>query len=149
MTRTRTTTIGAIAALTLALAATGAVAHSGAMNGDKEGMAGMKGGMGHGMGGGMGHGMGGGMGGGMGAGMAGMHQQGGAGQALMTPQERQALREKMQAAKSPEERQALAAATRAEMEKRAKDKGVSLPEHRGPGAGMGAERGQGPGRHQH
>ena len=33
--------------------------------------------------------------------------------------------------------QALATATRAEMEKRAKEKGITLPEHHSPLAGMG------------
>ncbi len=55
-----------------------------------------------------------------------------AGQSLMTPEERTALQEKMRSAKTPEERQQIATATRAEMEKRAKEKGITLPEHRGP-----------------
>ncbi|MEQ1773512.1 MAG: hypothetical protein ABL891_06980 [Burkholderiales bacterium] len=50
---------------------------------------------------------------------------------LMTPEERTALQEKMRSAKTPEERQQIATATRTEMEKRAKDKGITLPEHRG------------------
>ena len=66
--------------------------------------------------------------GGMGAGAAGH----GAGQQLMTPEERTALQEKMRNAKTPEERQQIATANRAEMEKRAKEKGITLPEHRGP-----------------
>ncbi|HEX6265602.1 MAG TPA: hypothetical protein VFZ81_01765 [Burkholderiales bacterium] len=71
------------------------------------------------------------MGGGMGmhaqAGMQhGMH---GAGQQLMTPEERSALMEKMRSAKTPEERQELAEANRAEMEKRAKEKGITLHNH--------------------
>jgi Spy/CpxP family protein refolding chaperone len=91
------------------------------------------------MGGGMGPGVGHGMMGGMGPGMM---QQGGpagptAGQQLMTPEERAALQEKMRNAKTPEERQKLAEANRAEMEKRAKEKGITLPEHRGPHAGFG------------
>jgi Spy/CpxP family protein refolding chaperone len=106
MTRYRNTAIGVTATLVLALAATAAIAHSARMGGDMPGMAG---------------------------GMGGMHQHGGPGAQLMDPQERQALREKMQGAKSPEERQALAASMRAEMEKRAKDKGIAMPEHRGPG----------------
>lgn len=60
-----------------------------------------------------------------------------AGDQLMTPQERQALREKMQSAKTPQERQALAASTRAEMEKRAQEKGITLPAHGTSHAGMG------------
>jgi hypothetical protein len=86
----------------------------------------MKGGMHQGMKGGPGHGP-------MGAGAAGQ----GIGQQLMTPEERTALQEKMRNAKTPEERQQIATATRTEMEKRAKEKGITLPEHRGPGAGIG------------
>lgn len=60
------------------------------------------------------------------------------GQSLITPEERSAMREKMQNAKSPEERQQIAQANRAEMEKRAAEKGITLPEHRGhQGHGMG------------
>jgi len=79
------------------------------------------------MGGGMEHGQGGMQHGGMGGGAG--H---GAGQQLMTPEERTALQEKMRNAKTPEERQQIATATRTEMEKRAKEKGITLPEHRGP-----------------
>jgi hypothetical protein len=57
---------------------------------------------------------------------------------LMTPEERTALREKMRNA-TPEERQQIAAATHAEMRKRAQEKGVSLPEGHGPRAGTGAQ----------
>ena len=60
-----------------------------------------------------------------------------AGEQLMTPQEREALREKMRSAKTPQERQALAASTRAEMEQRAKEKGITLPAHGNSHAGMG------------
>ena len=56
---------------------------------------------------------------------------------LMTPQERESLRENMRSAKTPQERQALAATTRAEMEKRAKEKGITLPAHGSSHAGMG------------
>lgn len=100
---------------------------------------GTKGGMSHGaMGdtarGGMGHGgMGGGSHGAMGAGATGPQ----AGQQLMTPEERTAIRDKMRSAATPEERQKIAEATRTEMEKRAKERGVTLPEHRGPRAGAG------------
>jgi Spy/CpxP family protein refolding chaperone len=87
------------------------------------------------MGGGMGHGMMGSMG-------PGMMQQGGhagsiAGQQLMTPEERSAFQEKMRNAKTPEEHQKLADANRAEKEKRAKDKGITLPGPHGPGRGFG------------
>jgi hypothetical protein len=66
----------------------------------------------------------------------GMH---GAGQQLMTPEERSALTEKMRSAKTPEERQKLAQETRTEMQKRAKEQGIALPEHRGPRAGAPSE----------
>lgn len=85
-------------------------------------------------------GMGSGMGGGMGPGV--MHG-GSAGpmaaQQLMTAEERTALQEKMRSARTPEERQKLAIENRAEMHKRAKEKGITLPEHRGPRAGAAAE----------
>lgn len=54
------------------------------------------------------------------------------GQSLVTPEERTAFRDKMRGAKTPEERQQIALANRAEMEKRAAEKGITLPEHRGP-----------------
>jgi hypothetical protein len=117
--------IGAAAAL--GLAAGVAIAHPGQMGGAM-GKHGQMGGMQHGQMGGMGQG---GMGhGAMGAGPA-------AAQQLMTPEERAALREKMQNAKSAEERRTLAEANRAEMEKRAKEKGITLPEPHGPRAGFG------------
>jgi Spy/CpxP family protein refolding chaperone len=81
---------------------------------------------------GMGQGFGPGMGMGMGPGHGPM-----AGQQLMTPEERAAFQEKMRSAKTPEERQKLAEATRTEMQKRANDRGITLPEHRAPGAGFG------------
>jgi uncharacterized protein involved in copper resistance len=112
--------IGAAAAL--GLAAGVAIAHPGQMGGAM-GKHGQMGGMQHGQMGGMGHGA-------MGAGPT-------AAQQLMTPEERAALREKMQNAKSAEERRTLAEANRAEMEKRAKDKGITLPEPHGPRAGFG------------
>ncbi len=86
------------------------------------------------MGGGMGPGMMGGMGPrAMGAGFAGPQ----VGQSLMTPEERTAIQEKMRNAATPEERQKLAEATHAEMQKRAKEKGITLPEPRGPRTGFG------------
>jgi hypothetical protein len=60
-----------------------------------------------------------------------------AGQQLMTPEEQQAFVEKMRNAKTPEERQKLAGANHAEMEKRAKEKGITLPQPHGPRAGVG------------
>ena len=77
----------------------------------------------------MGAGMGPGAHGGMGPGV--MRHGAQASQQLMTPEERTATQEKMRAAKTPEERQQIATATRTEMEKRAKDKGITLPDPRG------------------
>jgi len=65
--------------------------------------------------------------GGMGHGPAGQ----GAGHAPMTPEEHTALREKMRNATTPEERHKLAEATHTEMQKRAKEKGITLPEGHG------------------
>jgi hypothetical protein len=107
-----------VASLGLGIAVATAYAHPGQM-GDGMGPQ-SKGSMQHGAKGGTQHG---GMGGGA------VH---GAGQQLMTPEERTALQEKMRNAKTPEERQQIATATRTEMEKRAKEKGITLPEHRGP-----------------
>jgi hypothetical protein len=102
--------------------ATGPHAQGGMQHGAQGGMQhGMQGGMQHGAKGGMGHGP-------MGAGAAGH----GAAQQLMTPEERTALMEKMRNAATPEERQKIAEATRTEMQKRAQEKGITLPEHRGP-----------------
>jgi hypothetical protein len=71
------------------------------------------------------------MGGAMGPGAMG-------GQQLMTPEERTALMDKMRNAKTPEERQKIAEANRAEMEKRANEKGIALPGPHGPGMGFGS-----------
>ena len=51
---------------------------------------------------------------------------------LMTPTERLAMMDKMIDAKTLEERQAIMTATHAEMEKRAKEKGITLPAGHGP-----------------
>ena len=127
---------GIVASLGLGMAVL-AHAHQGSM-GEGMGHGAMGGGMGHGgmmqgMSGGMGHGgMGhGAMGGGMGQGRMG-GQMGG--QQLMTPEEQNALRDKMRSAATQEERQKLAEANRTEMQKRAKEKGITLPEGRGPRA---------------
>lgn len=56
---------------------------------------------------------------------------------LMTPQERDAYIEKLRSAKTQDERLKLRDEHRAEMQKRAKEQGVTLPEPRGPGAGKG------------
>ena len=113
--------IAAAVALALGLAG-GAYAHQGQMG---SGMGqGMRGEGHHGMHGGMHHGKGG--------------QEGrGAMSQLMTPEERDAFREKMRSARTPEERRQLADANRAEMQKRAQEKGITLPEHRGRHGHMG------------
>ncbi|NRO99476.1 hypothetical protein GWC77_26730 [Paraburkholderia sp. NMBU_R16] len=73
------------------------------------------------------------------------------GSQLMTPAERNEYRKRMLAAKSDAERQKIRDQHHAEMQKRAKARGVTLPEvppymqgmHRGQGMGMGS--GMGPG----
>jgi len=124
---------GVIASLGLGIAVATAYANPGQMGGGTEhGKGGMqhgaKGGMQHGAQGGMQHGR---MGGGA---------EHGAGQQLMSPEERTALQEKMRNAKTPEERQQIAAANRAEMQKRATEKGVTLHEGHGPRHGAGHQR---------
>jgi hypothetical protein len=77
----------------------------------------------------------------MGPGMGPPMMRGGFGgpaaQQLLTPEERQALIDKMRNAKTPEERHKLAEDNRAEIEKRAKEKGITLPPAFGPHAGFG------------
>ena len=51
---------------------------------------------------------------------------------LMTPSERLAMMDKMIDAKTIEERQSIMTATHTEMEKRAKEKGITLPAGHGP-----------------
>ena len=51
---------------------------------------------------------------------------------LMTPAERLAMMDKMIDAKTVEERQAIMTATHTEMEKRAKEKGITLPAGHSP-----------------
>ena len=113
------------ASAVLGLAAVAVIAHPGQVGGAM-GHGPMGGGMGMHAQGGMGHGP---MGAGPGAQMGG-HQ-------LMTPEEQAAFREKMQNATTPEERQKLAEANRTEMQKRAKEKGITLPQPHGPRAGFG------------
>ena len=100
------------------------------------------------------------MGGGMGSHMQGGMQHGamagtqhgarggaaghGAGPELMTQEERSAMIEKMRNATTPEERQKVIAENRGEMQKRAQEKGITLPEHRGPHGGFGPRNGTGP-----
>jgi hypothetical protein len=126
MKRSSKIAVGIAAALTLGLG-TAVNAHQGGPGAGahaKGGMQqGMKGGMQHSMKGGMGHGAA-----GHGAGDRGAANQ------MMTPDERTALREKMRNA-TPEERQKIADATRAQMQARAQEKGVTLPQHRGPRTG--------------
>jgi len=110
----------AVASLGLGIAAATAYAHPGQMGGGNGPQS--HGAMQHGAQGGMGHG-----------GMGGAGH--GAGQQLMTPEERTALQEKMRTAATPEERQQIAEATRAEMRKRAQERGITLPEGRGPRTG--------------
>jgi hypothetical protein len=112
---------GVVASLGLGIAAAVAYAQPGQMGGGMGPQ--MQGGMQHGTKGGTQHG---GMGGGA------VHD---AEQQLITPEERTALQEKMRSAKTPEERQQIATATHAEMQKRAKEKGITLPEGRGPRTG--------------
>ena len=121
MKRSRKLAVGVVTALGLGVAVAAVSANPGQMGSGTGPHA--KGGMQHGMKGGMGPGAG--------HGPAGQ----GAGHALMTPEERTALQEKMHNAKTPEERQKLAEATRTEMQKRAKEKGITLPEGRGPNTG--------------
>ena len=73
--------------------------------------------------------------GGMGQGP--MYYGSGQGAQLMTPEERLAMREKMRNAATFEDRRALADANRAEMQKRAREKGITLPDTRGPHYGHG------------
>jgi len=122
--------VGVVTALGLGIA-TSAIAHPGQMG---EGMGPhMMSGMHQGARAGMQHGMQHGAGGGMGPGaMKGGPAGAGAGQQLVTPEERTAFIEKMRNAKTPAERQQIAAANHAEMQKRAQEKGITLPEGRGP-----------------
>ena len=69
--------------------------------------------------------------------MGGMGQGPMGGQQLLTPEEHSAFQEKMRNAKTPEERQKLVEANRTEMQKRAKEKGITLPQPHGPRAGFG------------
>jgi len=111
--------VGIIASLGLGIAVAAAYANPGQAGGGMGAHA--KGSMQHGAKAGTQHGA-------MGGGGAGH----GAGQQLMTPDEQTALREKMRNAATTEERQTIAEATRTEMQKRAKEKGITLPEQRGP-----------------
>jgi len=120
MKRSQKLIAGVVASLGLGLAVAAAFAQPGPMGGGMSpgvmghmGPMAMRGGMGPGA---------------MGAGFAGPAAM----QQLMTPEERTATIDKMRNAKTPEERQKIAEATRTEMQKRAKEKGITLPEGRGP-----------------
>ena len=127
---------GLVVAMGLGIAVTAANAHPGQMG------AGMgphvQGGMQYGAMAGMQHGARG--HGGMSRGAAGY----GAGPEVLTQEERSAMIEKMHNAATPEERQKIIAENRAEMQKRAQEKGITLPEHRGPHAGFGPHSGTRP-----
>ena len=64
---------------------------------------------------------------------------------MMTDQERNDFRERMRNAPSAEERQKVRDEHRKLMEKRAAERGVTLPEPRAPGAGKGGGKGGGKG----
>ena len=117
------TIAAAVAALSLGIA-TAASAHPGETGGREGSHA--HGGMHHGMKGGMEHGA-----------MHGHAEGRGHGAQPMTQEERTAFHEKMRNA-SPEERRTLAQSMRAEMQKRAQERGVTPHEHRGPRHGGGA-----------
>lgn len=75
------------------------------------------------------------------------------GSQLMTPEERQQYRDRMRSAKTAEEREQIRREHHAEMQARAKGRGVTLPDEppmmgggRGMGLGMGQGMGQGMGR---
>ena len=70
-------------------------------------------------------------------------------QQLMTPEERAATRGKMRAATTLEERQKIFTATRAEMQKRAAEKGITLPEQHGSRFGTAAPTTPGTSEHSH
>src|SRR6266545_2940828 len=116
MKRSHKIAVGILASLGLGFAIAAANAHPGSTESGMgpEAMGSMQ----HGMSGGTSHGA--------------MRGEAGPMAGLMTPEERTALQEKMRNAKTPEERKKLAEAAHAEMQKRAKDKGATLPEHRGP-----------------
>jgi hypothetical protein len=135
MKRTQKLAVGLAASLGLGLAVA-AHAHPGRMDGGMR--QGMHSGAQHGMQGVMGHGA-------TGAGAPGEHAR----QQMMTPEEHTAIRDKMRSAATPEERQQIAAAARAEMQKRAQEKGITLPEQRGSRAGAGPNPARGTDAHTH
>lgn len=67
---------------------------------------------------------------------------------LMTPQERQQFRDRMRNTTTAQEREKIRAEHHKEMQERARERGVTLPEmppQRGMGQGKGAGMGPGPG----
>ena len=136
---------GVVASLGLGIAAATAYAQPGQMGGGMGPH--MQGSMQHGAMAGMQHGTQGaqhGMTGGRGhGGMSGGAAGSGAGPEVMTQEERSAMIEKMHNAATPEDRQKIVAENRAEMQKRAREKGITQPEHRGPHAGFGPRTGTG------
>jgi hypothetical protein len=72
-----------------------------------------------------------------------------AAQQLITPEERTATMEKMRAAKTPEEREQIATAMRTEVQKRAAEKGITLPEPHGSRFGTAAPTTPGTPGHTH
>lgn len=65
---------------------------------------------------------------------------------MMSDQERNDYREKMRSARSAGERQSIRDEHRKQMQSRAKERGVTMPDTpRGPGAGIGPGAGMGPG----
>lgn len=70
------------------------------------------------------------------------------GRQLMTPDERRDYQQKMRSLKTREERQAFRQEHHQQMQARAKEKGITLPDApppRGGGRGMGPQDGMGPG----
>jgi len=68
------------------------------------------------------------------------------GSQLMTPQERDAYRAKMRSARTQAERDQIRSEHHTEMQQRAKEKGVTLPDQpRGPGGAGAGGPGKGPG----
>jgi hypothetical protein len=71
------------------------------------------------------------------------------GSQMMTTQERNEYRNRMQAAKTTQEREQIRAEHHERMKVRAKDRGVTIPDtppaNRGPGSGMGGGAGGGGG----
>lgn len=64
---------------------------------------------------------------------------------LMTPQERDAYRERMRNARTLEEREQIRAEHHAQMQARAKERGLALPDQPRPGAGSRGAGGGTPG----